>query len=102
MREENLSQFGGQVTNTQQTLWHGGVHWMSAEIQLFFLLGFLHGDSVYDVLLRSVLDADETKSKGDVLSLDHPLGICTFVHDINFGNNTDSSNTFRIELSCHL
>lgn len=102
MSEENLRQLGGQVANTQETLRHRRVHWMGAEIQLFFFLSFLHCDSVNDVLLRSVLDSDETKPKGDVLALDHSLSVCTFVHDIDFGNDTDGSNTFRVQLSCHL
>jgi len=38
----------------------------------------------------------------NIFSLDHALGVCTAVHDINFGYDTDGSNTFWIELSCHL
>jgi hypothetical protein len=38
----------------------------------------------------------------DVLSSQHSLCISTFVHDINFSQDTDSSETLGIKLSCHL
>jgi len=102
MSKKNLCQFGGQVADTQKTLRHTWVHWMSTEIQLFLLDSFSYWNSINNILLGSILDSNEAKSECDILSFDHSLSVGTFVHDINLGDNTNSSNTFWIQLSCHL
>lgn len=102
VRKQYLSQFSGQVANTQQILRHGRVNRVSHEKQLLFLDCRLYSDSVDNILLWPVLDTNETQSQEHVLAFNHSLGVCTFVHDINFGDNSDSSNTFWIQLSGHL
>ena len=37
-----------------------------------------------------------------ILSLDHPLGVGTLVHDIDLRDHTDRPDTFGIDLSGHL
>jgi hypothetical protein len=73
-----------------------------AEIHLFLFDGFLDANLVDDIFLGSVLDTDVTHSECNLLVKDHTLGTGTSVHDINFGNDTDSSNTFRVDLYGHL
>jgi len=75
---------------------------MSTEIQLFFLDSLFDWNSIDNILLGSILDSNEAKSECDILSFDHSLCVGTLVHDINLGDNTNSSNTFWIQLSCHL
>ena len=75
---------------------------MCIEIELLFLLSFFNSNPVDDILLRSVLDTNETHSKCDIFSFDHSFGGGTFVHNIYFSYNTNSSNTFWVDLSCHL
>jgi hypothetical protein len=73
-----------------------------AEIHLFFLNGFSNWDLVDNIFLGSVLDTDVTHSEVNLLVENHTLGIGSSVHDINLGDNTDGSDTFGINLSCHL
>jgi len=75
---------------------------MCAEVELLLLNGSLHSLSIDDVLLGSVLDTNETKSKADVLTFDHSLGACSLIHDINLGDDTNCSNTLWITITSHL
>lgn len=75
---------------------------MCAEVQLFLLNSLLNWDSINNVLLGPVLDSNESKPKGDILSFNHSFGTCSSVHYINFSDDTNSSNTFWITLSSHL
>ena len=56
---------------------------MGSEVHGFSFLGKLDWDSVDDVLLRSILNSNETKSKSNILAFNHPLRTGTLVHDIN-------------------
>ena len=100
--EENLSQLGGQVVDAQQALRHRRVHWMGTEIQLLLFDGLLYRNPIDDVLLGPVLDSNKTKAQVHILSLNHPFSICSLVHDINLGDDTDCSNALWVNLSCHL
>jgi hypothetical protein len=102
MREKNFSQFRSKITNTKERLWHSRINWMSVEIKLLFLDGSLNWNSIYNILLGSVFDSNETESKCDIFSFDHSFGTCTFIHDIDFSDDTNCSNTFWIDSSCHL
>lgn len=102
VREQDLGQLGRQVADTQQALRHRGVYRMSAEVELLLLDGRLDGDSVQDVLLGPVLDSDEPETERHIFTLDHPLGVGTPVHDINLGDNTNSTDTLWVHLSRHL
>lgn len=75
---------------------------MCTEIELFSFDGNLHRDSIDDVLLRTIFNADESKSEIDVLTFDHSLSTGTFIHDVDLCDDTNSSNTLWINLSCHL
>jgi len=74
---------------------------MCIEETHLFLHGLLDGNASLDVLLGSIFDTDETKTKLDFLIHDHALGVCASVHDINLGDDTDSSNTLRINSTSH-
>ena len=75
---------------------------MSVEIEFLFLDSCFDWNSIDNILLRPILNSNETKSKCDIFSFYHSLSTCTFIHDINFSDDTDSSNTFWVNLSCHL
>ena len=69
---------------------------MGTEIQLFFFLGYFHWNSINNVLLRSVFNANESKSKSNILTLNHSLSTCTLVHDIDFGDEDGKGMLPRI------
>lgn len=75
---------------------------MGAEVQLLLLNGKFYWNSVNDILLGPIFDADETETEIDVLALNHPLCVGTLVHDINLGDNTDRPDTLLIDFPCHL
>ena len=75
---------------------------MRIEVELLFLDGSLNTNSVNNILLRPVFDADKSKSQLHIFAFNHSLGVGTLVHDIDFSDDTDSSNTFWVQLSCHL
>ena len=102
MSKKNFSQFRSKVTNTKERLWHSGINWMGVEIKLFFLNSRLNWNSIDNILLGPILNSNETKSKCDIFSFYHSLCTCTFIHDINFSDDTNGSNTFWVNLSCHL
>ena len=102
MCEQNLSELGSQVANTKKTLRHSWVYWMRTKKEFLFFNCFFDCDSINNVLLWSVFNTNETKTKSNIFTFYHSFGTCTFVHNINFCNDTNSSYTFRIHLSCHL
>lgn len=57
--EQDLCQLSSQVSNTEKVLLHGGVDWMTLEVELLLFDGFLDRDSIDDILLGPVLDTDE-------------------------------------------
>lgn len=75
---------------------------MCTEIELFSFDSNLNRDSINDILLGTIFDADESKSEIYVLTLDHSLSTGTFIHDVDFSDDTNSSNTLWIDLSSHL
>ena len=75
---------------------------MSVEIEFFFLLSCFHSNPIDDILLRSIFNSNKTHSKMYIFTFDHSFGGGTFVHDINFCDDTNCSNTFWINLSSHL
>lgn len=75
---------------------------MRAEIQLFLLDSLLDRDTVHNVLLRPILDANESESQLHVLAFEHALGIGTLVHNVNLRDNTNRPNSLWIQLSGHL
>ena len=93
MSEQNLGKLSGQIANTQKSLRHTRVNRMCAEIELLPFDSDLHRDSINDILLRTIFDANESKSQTYILAFDHSLSTGTFIHDVDFGNNTNSSNT---------
>lgn len=75
---------------------------MRAKIQLLLLDGLLHGNTIHNILLGPVLDSDKAESQLHVLAFEHPLGIGTFVHNIDFCDDTDRPNTLWIKFPRHL
>ena len=75
---------------------------MGAEIKLFFLNCSFNSDSINDILLWSILDTNESKSQLNIFTFKHSLSTGTFVHDIDFSDDTNCSDTFRVHISSHL
>ena len=75
---------------------------MASEILLFFSDGLSNWNLVYNIFLSSVLYTYVSHAKWDFLIHDHALGVGTSIHDIDFCDNTDCSDTFGIKLSSHL
>ena len=90
MEEHNLRQLLGEVADTEKALVHTDVSLVASEILTLFLVSFVDGQLVNDVLLAAVLDADETVKEMHFLVLKHVLGISTVVHDIDLRDDTDS------------
>jgi len=74
----------------------GGVDRMGGKEVLLELQGFLYSDFVLNIKLRSALNTDVTKLHLNFLTQQHFSGIGTFIHNINLGNNTKSSDTIRV------
>ena len=74
---------------------------MGVEESHFLLHGSLDRDLSLDVFLGSVLDTDVTKTKGDLLVHDGSLGVSSLIHNIDLGDDTDGSNTLRVNSACH-
>ena len=74
---------------------------MTREECHFFLHGGLDGNLVLDVLLRAILDANEAETQLNLLVHDRTLGIGTAVHDVDLGDDTDSTDTFGVNVSRH-
>jgi hypothetical protein len=75
---------------------------VGAEVHALLLNGGLDGNLVNNILLSTVLDTNVSHSEGDFLVHDHSLGAHTSVHDIKLGKDTDSADTFGVELTSHL
>jgi len=73
-----------------------------SEEHTFFLDCFLNRDLVNDIFLGSVFYTNEAKSQGDFLVHNHTLCVGSSVHNINFGNDTNSTDTLGIQLLSHL
>lgn len=99
--KQYAGQFCCQDFTTEVTWGHGGVNWMRIEETHFLLHGCFHGNLSLDVFLGSVLDADKSETELDFLVHDRTLGVGTAVHDINFGDDTDSSDTLGVDAASH-
>lgn len=100
--EQDTSQLLDEDITTEGSRGHTRVNRVGTEIHSFFLDSFSNRNLVDNIFLSSVLDTDVTHSEVDLLVENHALGICSSVHDINFSDDTDGSDTLRIDLSCHL
>ena len=100
--EQDTSQLLDEDITTEGARGHTRVNRVGAEVHSFLLNSFGNRNLVDDIFLSSVLDTDVTHSEVDLLVKNHALGVCSSVHDINFSDDTDGSDTLRIDLSCHL
>ena len=75
---------------------------MCAEVQLLFLNSDLHWNSVNDILLGPVLDADESKTQTYILAFNHSLCVGTFVHNVDLCYHSNGPDTFWINFTRHL
>lgn len=102
MGEQNTCQFLGEHITSEETRRHSRVNRVGAEVHALLLNGGLDGNLVNNILLSTVLDTNVSHSEGDFLVHDHSLGAHTSVHDIKLGKDTDSADTFGVELTSHL
>jgi hypothetical protein len=100
--EQDVCQLLNENITTEGSRGHTRVDRVGTEIHSFFLDSFSNRNLVDDIFLSSVLDSDITHSEVDLLVENHALGVGSSVHDINFSDDTDGSDTLRIDLSCHL
>ena len=75
---------------------------MGGEELGFVLQGLSDSDILVDLLLRATFYAIVPEVEGVNLSLERIQGIGTLVHQINLGNNTDSTLTVWVNFSSHL
>jgi len=75
---------------------------MACEVFLFLSNGHGYWNCVNNIFLGSVLNTDITHAKWNLLIHNHAFGVGTSVHDVNFGDDTDSADTLWVELSRHL
>ena len=66
---------------------------------------FLHSgtnrDLVLDIFLSSVLYTNVTETELNLLVHDSTFGVGTSVHNVNLRDNTDSSDTLRVNSTSH-
>ena len=99
--EEYTRQLRCENLATKVARSHGRVDWVRVEELHLLLHRRFHRDLVLDVLLGSVLDSNETQTELDLLIHDHTLGVGSSVHDVNFGDHTDCSDTFGVNSARH-
>lgn len=75
---------------------------MALEILIFFVQSDSYFNFVVDVFLRSVFNSHVAKFQRDLSVQNHARGISSSVHDIDFSDDTQSSGSFRIPLSCKM
>lgn len=96
MGEHNLGQLGGQDVRAKSSLRHGRVDRVSREVHLFSLDSISDTHVVKNVLLRPVLDSDVSQTKGYILTSEHALSVGALVHNIDLGQDTNSSQALRV------
>ena len=75
---------------------------MIAEEQLLLFHRLFHGKLVNNIFLCTILNTNISESKSNILVHYHALCISSSIHNIDFCDNTDSSNSLRIKIACHL
>ena len=90
-----------QYFTTKVTWWHCRVDLMLVEELLLFSLGFLDRETSHDIFLSSVFDTDKTKSELNLLVHNHAPSISSSVHDIDLGDDTNSSDSLWIKSLGH-
>ena len=74
---------------------------MAVKERHLLLHGSLDREPILDILLRSVLDTDETKAQLNLLVHDRALGISAAIHNINLGDYTNCTDTLWVNTSRH-
>lgn len=75
---------------------------MTREIELLLVESYEYPLIGVDVQLASVLHPDEPKSQWDLMAHYHILSIGTLVHDVNLSNDSNGTNSLRVNLPSHL
>jgi hypothetical protein len=75
---------------------------VASKVLLFLSDRLSNWNCIDNIFLSSVLNTDVAHAKWNLLVHNHTLGIGTSVHDVDFSDDTDCSDTFGVELSCHL
>ena len=102
VNEKNSWKSLGKFEATKVLWWQSRIDWVRCKESLLLCLSFGNWDLVYDILLSSVLYTNITKTEWNLLIHNHLLGICSTIHNINLGNDTDSTDTFLIKTTRHL
>ena len=75
-----------------------GVDGVLGEVLGFFFEGVFDLDLLLDVVLAAALDADEAEPERDFFVEEHGGGVCAFVHDVDFGDDSERALAFGVEL----
>ena len=102
MSEQDFGKFTSQISNTKHVLRHSWIDRVCTKVELLLFNSLFDRNSINDVLLRSVLDSNKSKSQGHIFTFNHPLSTCSLVHDIDLSDDTDCSYSFIINFSSHL
>lgn len=94
-----LQDFGesfGQGSGPQVFSVNVSVDGMASEVLLFLVECNWHFDFVVNVLLRTVLNSYKSQLERNLLVQNHLAGICTSIHDVDFGDHTQSPRPLRV------
>lgn len=100
--EHDSAQFLSQSLSSQHILRHGRINGVFAEVYFFSIQCVFDSHAVINVFLTPVFDAHVAESQLDIFSQNHIFRIGSSVHDVDFGNHSDSAFSFRVQLSGHL
>lgn len=102
MCEKDLGKLIYKYIASHQARWHSRVNGVRGEEHTFFLDRLLNRDLVNDIFLGSVFYTDKSKPQWYFLVHNHTLSVGSSIHNIDFSDNTDGSNTLRVQLLSHL
>jgi hypothetical protein len=75
---------------------------MTTEELSFILQGFFNRDVLIDLLLRPALDPEVAEFKRVQLALQDLNCVCSFIHQVDFGDDTDRAVTIRVDFTSNL
>jgi hypothetical protein len=94
--EQDTGHFLDEHIASTVTIGHGRVDGMRREVSALLLDSFFDRDSVNDIFLSAILHSNETKLERNFLVHNHTLSVHSSIHDIYFGDDTDSSESLRV------
>jgi len=100
--DKQRRQTSGEAADAELSQGHRRVGRVAIEVSALLLESFSHRETVLDVLLGSVFDADIAQVEVDFSALDHLLGIDARPHDVDLGDDTEGSDSGGVNRLGHL